>query len=773
MPDINLYDAYNSRGSSIRDLFDRHEEGFCVPRYQREYTWEEEHINQFFDDLILGIREFVEPHGDSATTFLGTVILTQMIDESEPVSSGHGDAQPTTVQFVVDGQQRISTIALLAIQLSSYIADLSRKLPDTLPYSILKGHCEDYLEELKKLYSMRLGRNSRPPFKPKIIHARTTDQWTFSGDDSSYKSPVAHYIAKYIRGSSTADCYNAINQRIGARVLSNVTLMDGWIGGICSAHSNDSKKYEQFPVGESIITPRIHRYVLGHKNVNAALETLITRAESNLDPTDRDATALYQLFLFCYYMLYRCGMNRLQPRHEEWGFDMFQALNATGTPLTAMETFLPQVMKNENVGNGTNWENTPSSESMSIIDGLFEATTTNQDKNRRVNELLTAFSLCYEGKKLPSKFSAQRSWLNQSYSRDLTDLNKQRTFVHYMAEVASFYRKVWYMEDGSKNDSILALASHRDGRLCSFLVQYLRQARAKLIAPILARYFGQFTDHERRVDEFTDAIKACAAFFTIWRSSHSTSGLDDIYRRFFQGSDSPVRVADHTLKSHISPILAADVRDYFSDILKKAGLDTCEAWIEKSEPYLLYTEMVTVCRFILFVGGHDRVKDDMRPGLTMRGRRNVCPLLNISAWRSESFKSIEHVAPQNPPDEHFWDPDIYSKNRFNQIGNLLLLPADINNRVGNQGWTHKYFHYRYVGHRGSEDADRIRAEASDIGVKISSRVAKMLSRIAYSCTVEPITLIGAQGGWNAEMIDRRTKQLKEIAWERLSKWLDL
>lgn len=773
MPNINLYDAYNSRGSSIRDLFDRHEEGFCVPRYQREYTWGEERINQFFDDLVLGIRELVEPHGDSATTFLGTVILTQMIDESEPVSSGQGDAQPRTVQFVVDGHQRISTIALLAIRLSSYIKDLSSKLPAALPYSLLTGHCEDYLEKLEKLYSMRLGRNSKPPLKPKIIHARTNDQWTFGGTDSSYQSPVAHYIAKYIRGTSLDNCDNAISQKIGTTVLSNVKLMDRWIEGICSTRSIDSKKYEQFPVGESIITPRVHRYVLGYRNVNFALATLIEKAESNHDSKDRDATALYQLFLFCYYMVHRCGMNRLQPRHEEWGFDVLQTLNASGTSLTAMETFLPQVMQSENGGNRTNWDGTPSFESMSIIDTLFESTTTSQDKHGRVNELLTAFSLCYEGKKLPSRFNAQRSWLNQSYSRDLKDLNDQRRFVQSMAEIARFYREAWYMEDRPVIDCIRTLANHSDGKLCSLLVQYLRQACARSVAPILARYFGQFTDHERHVDEFTDAIKACAAFFTIWRSSHSSYGLDDIFRRFFQGSESPVKVADHTLQRHLDPILAADVKVYFSDILEKEGLDTCEAWIEKSEQYLLYSEVETVCRFVLFVGGHNRVSDINCPGLTKPGGRDVCDLLNLGAWWSDTFRSIEHIAPHSPPDVHDWDPEIYSNNRFEQVGNLLLFPADINNQVGTRGWKEKYYHYRYVGQGSAENADHIRVAACASGIKICSSVARRLVRSRCNRTVEPITLIGAEGNWDAKMIDQRTNQLKQIAWNRLASWLEL
>lgn len=80
MPNIDLHKAYNPIGESIHDLFDRTEEGFFVPLYQREYTWEEDNINQLFDDLVLGIRELSNEDGDNSTTFLGTLILTNIVE---------------------------------------------------------------------------------------------------------------------------------------------------------------------------------------------------------------------------------------------------------------------------------------------------------------------------------------------------------------------------------------------------------------------------------------------------------------------------------------------------------------------------------------------------------------------------------------------------------------------------------------------------------------------------------------------------------------------
>ena len=36
MSNLDLHDEYNASGDSIHDLFDQIEEGFVVPRYQRE-----------------------------------------------------------------------------------------------------------------------------------------------------------------------------------------------------------------------------------------------------------------------------------------------------------------------------------------------------------------------------------------------------------------------------------------------------------------------------------------------------------------------------------------------------------------------------------------------------------------------------------------------------------------------------------------------------------------------------------------------------------------
>lgn len=75
------------------------ENSFQVPRNQRSYAWEEEHVRELFDDLSGAIAR-KEPH-----YFLGAVVVAAR--EGQPAE-------------VVDGQQRLATTSLLIAAIRDY-----------------------------------------------------------------------------------------------------------------------------------------------------------------------------------------------------------------------------------------------------------------------------------------------------------------------------------------------------------------------------------------------------------------------------------------------------------------------------------------------------------------------------------------------------------------------------------------------------------------------------------------------------------------------------
>ena len=155
------------------------------------------------------------------------------------------------------------------------------------------------------------------------------------------------------------------------------------------------------------------------------------------------------------------------------------------------------------------------------------------------------------------------------------------------------------MEDVGSNSCIKLVEGHEQGDLASLLLRYLRDANSKLSVPILARFYSQAMKDENGIDEFISATKACAAFFTLWRSANSTSGLDDVFRRFCIGSDRPIIVNSHSWQSHPSNVSAEELRSYFAEVLRWKEIGQRSNWISASARFLRYSEVRAVCRFLL------------------------------------------------------------------------------------------------------------------------------------------------------------------------------
>ena len=772
MPELDLTQAYSSTAESILNFFDRTEEGLVIPAYQREYTWEEDNVNQLFDDLIQGVWELTEVEGNNAFSFLGTTILVQPKSAHNLEIVDEERTRPTSILIVVDGQQRISTIGLLAIQIAEKLKTLLDMLPDEHPYSILRSHAKDTIETLSKLYSVEVKRDSQPPSKPKIIR-QGRDKWTYDGDDLVYNSPVSHYVARYIRECDSDIARQSIQHTAGTRVLRNTDLIAKWLTRICGIEyqcGGLKDVGQHLPSKDLITTDRMQRYILGYCNDD--LRGILACQDETESMPSGAAIATYRIFLITYYLLRRCGINRLQPSQEEWGFDMFQALNATGTPLTAIETFLPQVMQAEK-SEGQEWSDAPSRSSFNDIDDLFENITSNVAKTRRTNELLRTFALVHSGYKLADKFSAQRRWITREYEQIRTSITEKRKFLEYIAHVSNFFRRGWYMEDCVDNDYIPGLEGHDEGALASLLIQYLRDANSRLSASILSRFYCHVTVDDRDINEFVNATKVCTAFFTLWRSARSTSGLDDIYRRFFTGSEGQTHVAAHNWIKEPAPVSAATLRDYLSAALVEAGIGNKESWMQAAKQALKYTEVQKICRFMLFVSGHDRVADEMLPGLTRDGTKNVFPMLSRKRWAAVDHRSLEHIAPQKPGDEHNWDSTIYTDSKVHDIGNLMLVPPKVNSNLSNKEWQVKYLHYAHIGKRGTKEVLELKAQADSRGIVLSQQAVNALASANYSGAVEPILTVGIDGKWDSDMIDHRSHQIRDVTWATLSSWLGL
>lgn len=181
--------SYIPSETTIDKMFAAGRNQYIVPLYQREYAWDIDQHNDFWEDL-----EFVIKNKDRH--FIGTIVL-------------HKKNKDDDAAFIIDGQQRLATIAIIISCLKKLCTGHSLKKVD-----------EHYLESLLKTPTTKpkhrviLSENDREIFKKYIID-----------DDNSEK--ITHLIVKaksfYIDKLSSLINKASDKDEIAENILDSIT----------------------------------------------------------------------------------------------------------------------------------------------------------------------------------------------------------------------------------------------------------------------------------------------------------------------------------------------------------------------------------------------------------------------------------------------------------------------------------------------------------------------------------------------------------------------
>lgn len=107
--------SFQLKTESIQNFFSGSSIGYYIPIYQRKYSWNEDNIKQLMIDICYGVDTLLD--NPNALHFMGTIILNEGKDEDKDIKSLDQKAVPDKILKIIDGQQRISTIAILACKL--------------------------------------------------------------------------------------------------------------------------------------------------------------------------------------------------------------------------------------------------------------------------------------------------------------------------------------------------------------------------------------------------------------------------------------------------------------------------------------------------------------------------------------------------------------------------------------------------------------------------------------------------------------------------------
>lgn len=751
--------------------------GFRIPEYQRMYNWKPEpQIKRLLEDCLNGFFYFSRSGDDKVDkyTFLATIILVP--EKSKDASSFGG-----TSLSIVDGQQRLTTLMLtccaLIQELRSLLCrtDLGSLGQTTVQW--IKEEVEHVCDELFSCVIVQVPIRGQIFRFPRIVRAEK-DYRAATTRDSDYKSVVAGFQMNFSKFYTRA-VPNPPNEK-GDGVeeklfFQNYDYIKEQIRGICEEKGKSNSKrdieYEQIPQKSFEKNPLRHLF----KKFNAP-EPDQNRIISDITKNSK-SSGLIRLLLFSHYLMDRVILTRVETPDEASAFDVFDALNTTGEPLTAIETFKPLVIRFEENEIGR-YQDSDSEISFNKIEEYLKRYPERQQTTTR--DLLVTFALYLEGRKLSRDLTSQRAYLRDIYKGSSKE---KRNIVESLAHVAEFRKNHW------DSNSIPNLPATQENEILKLCIKTISDIKTSMTLPVLTRYWVEFK--QKDPNKFIDVVKAVTAFLVLRRSvTGGTSGIDADFREIVKrdswndnvsiciyylytdpnNPDKEYWVHDHS-KSLPLPD-PADLKTKLREILDERVdiRDKC-TWVEKAAKQGLAKHSIALCRFLLFAASHNAEVDQKTPGLLTRD--NVIPsainnFLSFENWCDKNYATIEHIAPQSQTGAN-WDKAIYQNQYIRDtIGNLTLLPKKENSMISDSSWEKKKLFYAALSSNSREQREDFLSEAKKGGFRISKISEDLIRSQVRLYMLSPLTEVKK---WDGSLIRRRTRNILELVWDEIAPWL--
>lgn len=747
-------------------------QGCYIPAYQRPYSWDNNNAARLFEDAVNGVEQMLAR--PETISFLGTIIAIHDTKHVtvKPLVKEHA---PERVMTIIDGQQRLCTMMMITIAFHDHIQRLKTALEKGTDEHF-KWLVEDAglrMAALEKAIYIDMNAGDEHRFYPRIIRAMD-DQWSWRKEHASYKSPIALLIWDYIghiRSGQAKPFRYEPKDAAGKALESHERLADTF--------AFIQRRIQQIAVAkaETQTLPDL-KILVQHANIGDGLWGFALKppvvqfiVEGEGTPKHAESCQLLRLSLLSRYMNSRMAFTIVTTKSEDDAFDMFEALNTTGEPLTAFETLKPRVIEAEKL---TDYEHSASHQHVRSIEEYLQKFKKAEEKQNATSELLIPFALAETGEKLQKRLSEQRRYLRDNYD-GLPDLAAKRDFLQSLANLAKLVRTAWGV--GADEVPVFEPFEIRDDDvlLCFDALRDLKHAIT--IAPLLRFYDAAWRTlgEERavRIEELKRAILATTAFSMLWRGAKGgTENIDSHYRDLMRSGIPSLGIAPlaKAAKGSDGTVNVENYKKALRHLLVQKGeLPDKDAWVKLAARVPVYRHAAVVARFLLFCATDDAVSDPASPGLIKRGRPGRASLFKLDAWQKDTYYTVEHIAPRKPsqnwPGTFFDDPDL-----VHRLGNLILLPEEANGLIGDRPWLHKRRFYELLSVDTVEDQETIKADLGKLGLVLSKNGEQIIKTANYNETCKAIVKV--TGDWSVDLIEARSRRIAELAWERLMPWLE-
>ena len=774
-------------------MFKQGRAGYVIPEYQRPYAWSEEDIHRLFSDALTGFARLNDSSSKvnaSDYTFLGSIILVK--------SRPHDADFEGESYLVVDGQQRLTTLALIACSLGVKLRKERAKLDDTL---ITNGETLSWL--VKEIDYMTAGLNECAvgtqrvgvkeiyPF-PRIVRAggaERGDERGSSDHTSLYVSAIGKFMSKFSKyiEEESEDNPGKDFELPDFKPTSEAAKIKKNYGYICDLvdRINDPEWYRDHDFEQlrmQSISKVKYRDLFNQLSKNFKDQSKIDRTLSEI-VQNRDIETLVRTLLFSSYFYTYIVLTQIETEDESAAFDIFDSLNTTGQPLTALETLKPRVVSYEkDYGEKQDYAGSDSEFAFKkISDNIDEKYPADTSRKQTVTkELIVSFALYLEGRKLAKDLTSQRQFLTKAYSV-VTDQKKSKRsiahrFVNEIANLSEFRYHYFDSKDKYSDRSQFHSTNSRKSE-AQLLSSFISSMNTSLAIPTLFRYWTFKNGKLSNEEQFIDVLKATVAFILLRRAATGTTANIDADFRSLMSSD---KVLNTDLSSgncvgtlfNRDALSLSELKSAYRQFLKKRIRNfEKEEWVSLVSENPLYGYSQPLVKFMILIAAHDSMPSTKASGTWTRegARSGANDFYTYEKWIADEYSTVEHIAPDKAKSPG-WDESLYSDDVIrHKLGNLILLPMRENSAMGNQGWEKKILFYRAASSKNTKELQKYLSEARNNGIELPARTEKLLKNGRWLDILEPLTKLKT---YDRDVVEARTKNIAELCWDFVRPWLD-
>lgn len=772
-------DIFKAEPQSVFDVIcKRKTTGFYMPAYQRPYSWEESHIRDLFSDCENVFRNLLDSH--DAIIFLGSILS---VDDSIALTIYPlvKRDKPEEIKLIIDGQQRLSTLMLIILCINERLRILLPSLKKAIT-SEQDEEIQDVLDELRQVVSQleidtsntvveTTAEHEVYKYLPKIIRSQV-DCWGRSEKNALYDSPIAELLYVYQRhimvqrdNSVFKPLDLSLMSTSAKRVVNNVKEIRKQLDCV-------QKGFQfQFPDSETEEKINISDLV-DVETLDVCLDFPVDKNLALVAESYPKVAEVIYIAVFAKFLLHRVCLTYVEVNNESYAFDMFEALNTTGEPLTAIETFVPKAI--EFIGKKRK-EGAPEEELEAAMDVLnsiterFENIIDSKEKNLKTKALILAFVRAFEGKVKVTSLRDQRDAMLKSYEN--CDYDLKGVYLSQLATSANFLFDHWQVvvpNVGKLVDSSVLDISN----LC---LRYLVDMKHDIVQSLLIQFVlidEKFEATGTEHSDFAKVLKSVTAFSVLWRAmSGGADGIDAVYKKLHErgvNADQKGFTLGHgsLTSDRFNPDI---INQFFREelvnkiITKGSPKDTVdEKWLDICSKQQILTKPKSI-KMLLLAGLHGVELEGVDHQIS---NKLSTDFLTTTMWELISRKNAIKKVFNGGSTEGWGDEEIANPEIYNKIGNVLIDVRDGVSSSNSPSWYNLKQHLlQALANDSINDIEDILSSECHISEHAKSHASVLMLEKKFG----DITFADK---WGKQQIDERSSLLLSNAWRNLTKWLD-